>query len=983
MERRTGSIPTKRMLQRRGSYSSVTSNEGGVAVSGSNGMMERRTSLLNHRFRSEKSPREGRYWESDDEEDAGVGIGGVGSTRSTASRRSLKMTLRSPPESPSRGKKGKRKFSGNILSRGPLRGVSAPDLRIRRELSVDSDFSSMSRAPPVPPLPQGVPISRVTTRDGYADSVVSFASELESIAEDDRTNGSTSAVRRRKHVGKVPGNEGVRVEETVIRGQIPATPDSHSGGSRRTEMSINNGLVPPTPPSSNGGLRVRSRPSSSSSACSALGSQVIKGTNNSSSARTHYGPTSRPTIHNPPPRSISPGKSALKRPSTPEHKNPDTSYSASSSIAHLLDKEKPKKPRVSFSSDDSVAVGYDATSRPRLWDLDGDAPGGVKISGIPKLPTFASIGKRAWEEEKAKMREDSVLVEVDGNESSSTREDMVEFDWERKRKEISTQITVELVPPTSPVETENGGCFVDPNEPEVPTLRVIESNPAEKRNMELVTGFMDSPIEKRAETTTEETGTAPVEYPSDDESGASIYSDAVEEFDPLGSAEGGGVVLNPSPATGKALPNIMEMIANGNPNPPMETPENKESELPKEEPLTAEPSSAEILPFHEVQDECIVTPPSPSPEQDQSTVMGLLAPFHPPQETFITLPPTPPPMPQPQITSPPLDTLQRTPSASSAESKTSVSSYKRINPRPVKSNSGLRTSMRTSTPPSEPNPSRHSLKQTLLSQPPPPSPLKPPFRTLSKRSTTSSSDDAAKSQVRNRGEIFRKSSSSNEARPATATAASTSTTHATGAFSLPLGVTKRGLLRRNSGKDGHEKPPASFKMPKVGRNGSLIRKKRDGSVTPSAGSEQAPSAASSIHGPAPSLSATEYPPVPPVPADARDKDAREGGRRWRRPSLRRKKKGSPEGGSLTGSAENGSEGRSAENESEGKSGDTSPLGIGIAVSPGVGGVVNVGEKRGGEAGEVVVEGGVGMVGAGATGKKKRFRALRRLFGMDD
>lgn len=318
---------------------------------------------------------------SGDGDDSGSeGFGRSASLKSNASARSFPTTIRGsqPPSRKRAAPKGKLAPVGSILHRGSLHG-SASGIRGHRRRASDSDvpMGSKHKALHKPLLASGG-VARLSQSD-FGDSVNSLTtSELESIAEDD-----TMDLKLKRVPAKIleDSDEEDGAEDTFEFAR-------KGGGEPIRGVDTHNKST------SGKGKQLSSTSDSRLSPSNALAQPSI--THNESTHARLHSPSrasfslstleTTPPKHSPPPRSVSPAKSALKHvdPSSPSR---DASRHATIIVpASKIHSEagSVQKGRVSFSDEDSIA-SFSAYSRPPLVSGLDDTP--------RKLPVFGSAGR--------------------------------------------------------------------------------------------------------------------------------------------------------------------------------------------------------------------------------------------------------------------------------------------------------------------------------------------------------------------------------------------------------------------------------------------------------------------------------------------------------------------------------------------------------------------------------------------------------------
>ncbi|CCX07900.1 Protein of unknown function [Pyronema omphalodes CBS 100304] len=646
-EQRTGSIPTKRMLQRRDSYSSNASDTpSGVTRRNSN------SSLAGRSFRKPQSP---------------------------PPRSDLLSSLR-PQNTPPR--------LGSVMSRGSLR-TNPPQRR----------FSSSSESSGV----GGGERKRGDVGEQYADSATSFASDLDSIDEHEiplhrrRIKLSPSAfqedeeLRRRITMTdrKITTDKSITITDNRAS-RVPQTPEYNIAQRRRSkpnahpdeqDLSSDHPLSPrtrheplnrtraPPPPllvpeTEESPLRPRERVraapfarvqrdernecSEASGGCIERGerSERRSGNERIDNERTRINrnararniplslsPPSRspaftttppePRKHSPPSRSTSPPKSALKHP--PQHADPPRRGNV----------------RVSFSDEDSVA-SY-SNSKPPILGLED----------LPRrgdLPVFTSTRKEI-EEEKKGRRETSAAIQAEAptarTDNNSSYADSYTYTPDSPRLETVPEL-VSIHPTPTEEKTESHIIMEMPKS---------FTNPTTELKSSLLPGTFPSPSLSQHSTFGQTASAAPTSPTITNNSIHSVHSDSSDsESDDDDLFVDAHEIIPPSPQPSPApqnIPAIMEIFpgtatTGGQPTPPHSAPNSPTLEGPTP-PMPPLPSNFDL--------------PTPTPSRRRS----------------LTPPPRNRRRPPPQV----LD---------DSSSETSVSSFRRSFPR---SASGFRSTMRS------------------------------------------------------------------------------------------------------------------------------------------------------------------------------------------------------------------------------------------------------------------------------------------------
>ncbi|PWW75128.1 hypothetical protein C7212DRAFT_281050 [Tuber magnatum] len=392
-----GTVQTKRMLQRRESYSSVT-----PPSDSENGRVQRShstSSLTERRFRKPKSlppysspAQQQQYYQrsgvantrsknkrnakgyfpssssgdGDSEEDSNVRRSG--SVRSTSSNLSFPSTLRRPTAPDRRRSKPKRPSpTRSMLSRGSLRDPkSAPasysDKLHRR--SPNPDLTAQNRR-------KNQQANGNLCQTEYAESVCSTTgSGLGSIAEEDGGRAAGQAIRN--NVPPRIAEEGSEDQDETFnfrrRGKI--------GTTRRPSNNVHDASPIPRAVTQTASTSTRKRNSILSLPPNPPErTQSHHREQSLSPSRTHFSLNTTEetsTKHSPPPRSVSPAKSALKhRPASPPTVPP---VPADARLDSSPSSPSGRKACVSFSDEDSVTsiihcralISTDSTATPTL-----------------------------------------------------------------------------------------------------------------------------------------------------------------------------------------------------------------------------------------------------------------------------------------------------------------------------------------------------------------------------------------------------------------------------------------------------------------------------------------------------------------------------------------------------------------------------------------------------------------------------------------
>ncbi|PUU76930.1 hypothetical protein B9Z19DRAFT_207275 [Tuber borchii] len=685
-----GTIQTKRMLQRRDSYSSVTppsdSENGPRRVQRSHST----SSLTERRFRKPKplpppsppAPQQQYYQRpgatnarprnkgnakgyfpssSSDESDSGEdsSIRRSTSVRSTSSNPSFPSTLRGPAAPDRKRSKPKRASpTRGMLSRGSLRDPKPasppyPDQFHRRPPEPDSTVQNRRK---------NQQAGRGVYQAEYAGSVCSTTgNELGSIAEEHgggRTAGRTIRNVAPSRIKEEDSEDQDEASNFRRRDKIGATrrPSNkvHETSSIPRAVTHTTSTSPTRKPNS-----ILSLPSNSPERA-----QSRRRGQSHSPSRTHFSlNTTEGTLtkHSPPPRSVSPAKSALKhRPASPPPLPP---LPANSHMDNPPSSPSGRKARVSFSDEDSVASF-----------IHGRAPISTD-STAPLTPhTFGDVRRTGQDapqngdaKNTAKKSLPPAIYSISPPPSSSSQEDLR---LEQRRTDMAGSPDGRLgytPPETSPSSSVLGKP--------VPELVVVLPTPREEKSEDEVTG---SAVQMPGDFPTSESppadATAQAREDCDgDSDGASIYSDAYEDLEE------------------SALPNIMQVA----------------------DPQEASSSSS---PAPRAQAQPSTTNPS-NPQNDTQTSQTKLTksykkespPLPPDFISAFTSTLSPSSSRRPQA---PIRTRSTSPSSSDAASITSISSFKRAHPRQPRT--GMRSTMRSDPPPSIPSASRPHQKPTAF-----------------------------------------------------------------------------------------------------------------------------------------------------------------------------------------------------------------------------------------------------------------------------
>jgi len=629
-EQCTGSIPTKRMLQRRDSYSSTASE----LPAGAMGKRGSSRSLTQRRFRSSPPASEGARNPP---------------TSLLTSTGSMRETMRSPPPpsirsagSPRGSRRPQNHDGRSVLSRGSLRGEREPP-RERRRFSTSSESSEGMTAAPAKQRP-----------DGYAESHGSYASDFDSILEDDRRQSrrrrrsvpireeedeeerrrredhddiwrrKEEAKLRLRRVGEEEELERVKLrrrgeeatgrhheetnvkirreEEAKLRHMGDAEDEEERRAERRKTLAL---LEPPR-----------------------VGQAEAAGAPRSPTRAHFSGATLEAQQHSPPPRSVSPAKSALKHPIS-EMVAGDTPSSAAS--------EKRTQVRISFSDEDSSASH--SHSRPPVVAAHEFGPS-------PAPPAFGGAKVKDAAAEMAVWRKrETALVE-------SASPVAVSPGWGVNGNRRLIVPDVVLIEPT-PMEEEKEDIAMSSVIEQSPAAPPEKSSPTQPLDRTQVCS-VSPPLTPVPGAFPVSLGPTDADPPSDSDS-SSIYEDALEEVAPTVRP-----TMNPlSIAT--AIPFSPSAPPQSTTSSPPLSP--RQTNAGNRTPIPRPPSPPLPASFSR---------PTPTPSRRRSL--------------------TPPPRRRPSQRQPPQ------PTHASDSDAASVSSFRRAHPR---STGGFRSSMRTG-PPSAP-----------------------------------------------------------------------------------------------------------------------------------------------------------------------------------------------------------------------------------------------------------------------------------------
>ncbi|CUS07836.1 unnamed protein product [Tuber aestivum] len=669
-----GTIQTKRMLQRRESYSSVTPPSGDE-----NGRVQRShstSSLTGRRFRKPKplpphslpvqqqqyyqpagaanarsrSKRNARgYFPSsssdngDSEEDSHVRRSA--SVRSTSSNLSFPSTLRGPVAPDRKFSKPKHaSLTGSMLSRGSLRGpkpVSPPyPDRLPRRLP-EPDLTAQNRR-------KNQRANGNVCQTEYSESVCSTTgSDLGSIAEE----GGRAAGRTFRNNAPPTG----RMAEEGIEGQDETfnfRRRDKTGATRRPSNKVHETSSIPravTQTMSTSPTRKRN-PILSLPSNSPERAQGHHREQSLSPSRTHFSLNAAEetsTKHSPPPRSVSPAKSALKhRPASPL---PVPSVPANAHLDNSPSLPSGRKARVIFSDEDSVASSIHCC-----------APISTDSAAPPTLPVFGSTrrtGRDALQNGNGKdtttKSPTPAIYSISLPPSSSSQEDL-RPEQQRTNMVDSPDGRLEHTPPeTNP----SNGVLGKP----VPNLVVAIPTLREERDEnETTSPAVRVPGGSQAGGSSSNAAAQAREGSDNDSDGTSIYSDAFEDLEE------------------SSLPSIMQVT--GSQQAPHTQPQLNTTNPPALQNDTQSPRTKSTKPH---QGESPTLPPdlTPAPTISPSPSCG-------PQASTQT-----------HSTSPSSDTASITP----------TSSFKRAHPRQPRTS--MRTTMRSDPPPSAPSRPHQKSKQ--------------------------------------------------------------------------------------------------------------------------------------------------------------------------------------------------------------------------------------------------------------------------------
>ncbi|KAG0634413.1 hypothetical protein HOY80DRAFT_986603 [Tuber brumale] len=649
-----GTIQTKRMLQRRESYSSVTppsdSEDGPRRVQRSHST----SSLTKRRFRKPKPPpppsppvqqQQQQYYQrsgatdthsrnkgkargyfpssssddGDSEEDSNIRRSA--SIRSTGSNLSFPPTLRGPTTSGRKGSKSKHAPpTRSMLSRGSLRdskpvSPSHSDRFHRR--SPEPDLTTQTRR-------KNQQANGNVYQAEYAESVCSATgSELGSIAEEDGVGTAGRIIRN---------NVPPRIAEESSEGQ-----DDNKVHEATTSAS----------PTRKGNSQSRRRERSPSP------------------SRTHFSlntTENTPTKHSPPPRSVSPAKSALKHhPASPP---PVPPVPANAHLDNSPSSPSGRKTRVSFSDEDSVASFIHG--RAPISAADSAAPPTPPVSG-----SIRRTGRGAPQNGNAKNTTNkslpSAIYSISPPPSSSSQEDL-RLEYQRAGMADSPDGRLGHTPPeTSPSSSVLGRP--------IPEVVVVIPTPLEKGENEA----MGSAIQTldgfpAGESSSANAAALAREDSYNDSDGASIYSDAYENLEE------------------SAVPSIMQVA------------DSQEAPSPLPHVPHTQPQPSTTNPPDPQNGTQTTNPPNPQngtqtpqtkPTKSHKRESPPLPPDFIPGCTSTISPSSSRRRPQS-----PIRTHSTSSSSSDTASITSISSFKRVHPRQPRT--GMRSTMRSDSPPSAP-----------------------------------------------------------------------------------------------------------------------------------------------------------------------------------------------------------------------------------------------------------------------------------------
>ncbi|CAZ83201.1 unnamed protein product [Tuber melanosporum] len=661
-----GTIQTKRMLQRRGSYSSVTppsdSENGPRWVQRSHST----SSLTRRRFRKPKlppptsppaqqqyhqhsgatgtHPRNGKargYFPSsssddgDSEEDSNIWRSA--SIRSTSSNLSFPSTLRGPTMSGQKRSKSKRAPPArSMLSRGSLRDskpVPPSYFEGFRRRSPEPDLTAQTRR-------KNQQANENVCQAEYAESVCSATgSELGSIAEEDGGGAAGRIIRN---------NAPPRIAEESSEGQ------DETFNSRRPNNKVHEASSVPR----------AATHTTSASPTRKRNSQSRRRERSLSPSRTHFSLNTTedtPTKHSPPPRSVSPAKSALKHhPASPP---PVPPVPANTHLNNPPSSPSGRKTRVSFSDEDSVASF-----------IHSRAP--ISTDSTPPIPpVFGSIrrtGRGAPQNGNAKNTRNKSLppaiYSISPPPSSSSQEDLR---LEQHRADTAGPPDGRLG--YTPPETNPSSSVLGRS---VPELVVVIPTPLEKGENEAMGSAAQALDGFPAGESSSANAAAPAREDIDSDSdGASIYSDAYDDCS----------------CKGAPVPSIMQVAGS------------QEAPSPLPHVPRTQPQPGTINPPDPQNDTQTTNPPDPqngtqtsqkNPTKSHKRESPPLPPDFIPGYTS-TISPSSSCRPQS-----PIRTHSTSPSSSDTASMTSISSFKRVHPRQPRT--GMRSTMRSDPPPSAP-----------------------------------------------------------------------------------------------------------------------------------------------------------------------------------------------------------------------------------------------------------------------------------------
>lgn len=478
---------------------------------------------------------------SADGDDSESAFGRSASLRSNTSTHSFLTTMRRSQSLSKKKATPKEKKSaentGSMLSRGSLRDSNS-GARAHRRRSSESDvpIGSKRKVLHKPPLSSGG-IARLS-QDNYGGSVNSLTpSELESIAEDDTMDMELGRVPTK--ISEDPAEEDGEFEDTFDFAKKRA-------GGRTGEIDVQNrntnrkGKQPSAVPD----LRLSPNDALAQPSTSTRDASIHTASHSPSRAKFSLSALEiTPPKHTPPPRSVSPAKSALKH--APSSLSQDTSGHSTIPIPAASapsEAGSARKVRVSFSDEDSIA-SFSPYSRPPLVSGLDDKP--------RKLPVFGSVGRgNAGGVVRSGMVPTVLAPSPPTSDSSADESDIGSVvRWPRGRAPLGNTAAGKKL---ADHEVGRKGDITTPGStPErtvtVPELVLIIPTPKEEKREEdralpyLPGGFPSGPaddlyghglsIDAIASGDAFERRTADVERDSDSDSfsGDSIYSDAYED----------------------------------------------------------------------------------------------------------------------------------------------------------------------------------------------------------------------------------------------------------------------------------------------------------------------------------------------------------------------------------------------------------------------------------------------------------------------